>query len=118
MTKVAVFVFSDTDTNEGLGRVVNAMMTAKEFKKAGDETRLYFDGTGTKWPSILSKKDHIAHELYESVRDIAGGACLFCATAFGAKDSVQKCDVKLVNEFEQHVSVKKLVSENFQIMNF
>ena len=118
MTKVAAFVFSDTDTNEGLGRVVNAMVTIKEFKKAGDEAHLYFDGTGTKWPSVLSKKDHIAHALYESVKDTIGGACLFCATAFGAKESVQKCDVELVDEFEQHISVKKLVSEKFQIMNF
>ena len=118
MTKVAAFVFSDTDTNEGLGRVVNAMVTIKEFKKAGDEAHLYFDGVGTKWPSVLSKKDHIAHALYESVKDTIGGACLFCATAFGAKESVQKCDVELVDEFEQHISVKKLVSEKFQIMNF
>ena len=118
MTKVAVFVFADTNTNEGLGRVVNAMITVKEFKKAGDEARLYFDGTGTRWPSILSKKDHIAHALYESVKDTIAGACLFCATAFGAKETVQGCDMKLVDEFEQHISVRRLVSDKFQILNF
>ncbi len=116
--KAAVFVFADTETNEGLGRVVNAMVTVKELKQAGDDVRLYFDGTGTKWPAVLSKKDHVAHQLYESVKDKVAGACLFCASAFGARDSVQGCSVKLVDEYEQHVSVRALASGGFQIMNF
>ena len=37
MAKVAVLVLSDTDTREGLGRTVNAMIATKEFKDAGDE---------------------------------------------------------------------------------
>jgi hypothetical protein len=116
--KAAIFVFADTGTNEGLGRVVNAMITVKELRRAGDEVRLYFDGTGTRWPEELSKKDHIAHQLYESVKGSVSGACLFCATAFGAKESVQECKVRLLDEFEQHVSVKKLMSDGFHIMNF
>eukprot|EP00914_Ancora_sagittata_P003409 GHVO01007089.1.p1 GENE.GHVO01007089.1~~GHVO01007089.1.p1 ORF type:complete len:119 (-),score=7.78 GHVO01007089.1:72-428(-) len=118
MVKAAVFVFADTETNEGLGRVVNAMVTVRELKQAGDEVRLYFDGTGTRWPDVLSRKDHIAHQLYESVKDKVAGACLFCANAFGTKGSVQNCNVKLVDEFEQHVSVRALASGGFQIMNF
>ncbi len=90
----------------------------KEFKRAGDDVKLYFDGTGTKWINELSKKDHNANALYESVKDKVEGACSFCATVFGAKDSVQECKVKLVEEFEQHISLKKLLSEGFHIMNF
>ncbi len=116
--KIAMIVFADTETNEGLGRVVNAMITVKELKQAGDEVRLYFDGTGTKWLAELSRKDHIAHPLYESVKDKVSGACLFCATAFGAKNSVQDCKVELVDEFEQHISVKKLMSDGFRIISF
>lgn len=118
MVKLAVFVLADTQTDEGLGRVVNAMTAVKELRKAGDEVRLYFDGTGTRWPEVLSKKDHIAHELYESVRGDVAGACMFCATAFGAKESVRSSKVELVDEFSQHVSIKRLLSEGFQIMNF
>lgn len=116
--KVAVFVFADTVSNEALGRVVNAMTAVKELRQAGDEARLYFDGTGTRWPEALSKKDHIAHRLYESVKDNVSGACQFCATTFGAKESVIESKVKLIDEFEQHVSIKKLLSDGFQIMNF
>jgi hypothetical protein len=116
--KIAVFVLADTTTNEGLGRVVNAMIAVKELRRAGDEVRLYFDGTGTKWPDVLSNKDHIANPLYESVKSNVSGACLFCATAFGAKESVQECKVRLVDEFEQHVSIKRLLSDGFFLMNF
>lgn len=90
----------------------------KEFKQAGDEIKLYFDGTGTKWINQLSKKDHNANALYESVKDKVEGACSFCATVFGAKEAVKECKVNLVDEFEQHISVKKLLSQGFHIMNF
>jgi hypothetical protein len=40
MAKVAVLVLSDTNTREGLGRTVNAMIATKEFQDAGDEARL------------------------------------------------------------------------------
>lgn len=118
MTKVAVFVFADVVTPEGLGRVVNALEAVKQFKEARDEVKLYFDGTGTKWVHELSKKDHIANGLFETVKDKLEGACLFCATAFGAKDAVQECKVDLIEEKDQHIDVKKLVSSGFIIMNF
>jgi hypothetical protein len=116
--KIAAFVFADANTDEGLGRVVNAMVAVKELKEAGGDVRLYFDGTGTRWIGELSRKGHKANSLYESVKDRVSGACLFCATAFGAKESVHGCQVELVDEFEQHFSVKKLLLDGFQIMNF
>lgn len=118
MTKVAVFVFADVGTHEGLGRVVNALEAVKQFKEARDDVKLYFDGTGTKWIQELSKKDHIANGLFETVKDKVEGACLFCAKAFGAYDSVQQCKVDLIEEKDQHIDVKKLVSSGFMIMNF
>ncbi len=118
MTKAAVFVFSDPETDEGLGRVVNALEAVKEFKEAGYETRLYFDGTGTRWPGVISKTDHKAHGLYESVKGKTAGVCRFCATVFGAKESVEANRLKLIEEFDQHISLTKLLSEDFLIMNF
>ncbi len=116
MNKVAIFVFADTESNEGLGRVVNALETAKELKN--DDVRLYFDGTGTKWPAELAKENHIAHKLYESVTGKVAGACSFCAAAFGATESIKKARIQLVDKFDQHISIKELLSDGFQIMNF
>ena len=116
MNKLAIFVFADTESKEGLGRVVNALETAKEFKD--QDVKLYFDGTGTKWPGELAKENHIAHALYESVRGRLAGACSFCAAAFGATESVKKANVKIISEFDNHISIKKLLSDGYQILNF
>lgn len=116
--KVAIFVLADVGTYDGLGRAVNALEAAKQFKESGDNVKVYFDGAGTKWIAELSKKDHIAHGLYETVSDKIDGACLFCASAFGAKDSVKQCQVELISEKDQHVDVRKLVSDGYTILNF
>lgn len=116
--KAAVFVFADVGTHESLGRVVNALELVKQFKEAKDDVKIYFDGTGTKWIQELSKSDHIAHGLHEAVKDKVEGACLFCATAFGAKDKIKECKVQLVDEKDQHIDVRKLVADGYIIMNF
>ena len=118
MKKFAIFVFADAETKEGLGRVVNAMEMVKELDKNDHEVKLFFDGYGTGWPAKLISKDHIAHQLFESIKRNVHGACMFCATAFGTKDSLQKCNVNLIDEFDQHISIAKLVSEDYQIINF
>ena len=118
MKKFAVFVFADSETKEGLGRVVNAMETVKELNENGYETKLFFDGYGTGWPTKLESKDHIAHPLYESIKSKINGACMFCATAFGTKGSVQQCSIKLVDEYDQHISIANLVSDGHQIINY
>lgn len=118
MAKFAIFVFSDCETKDGLGRVVNAMESVKELSEAGNDVKLFFDGYGTAWPEKLASKDHLAHNLYESVRNNISGACLFCATAFNAKDGIQKCNLNLVDEYEQHISIADLVSDGYHIINF
>jgi hypothetical protein len=118
MKKFAVFVFADNETKEGLGRVVNAMEVVKELAEANHDVKLFFDGYGTAWPAKLANKDHLAHGLYESVRRNIDGACLFCATAFDTKVGVQKCGLKLVDEYDQHISIANLVSDDYQIINF
>lgn len=118
MAKYAVFVFADPETKEGLGRLVNAMEMVKELDEENHDVKLFFDGYGTGWLAKLSSKDHIAHKLFEAVEGRINGACMFCATAFGTKNGVQQCSIQLVNEYDQHVSIAKLVSNGYQIVNF
>ncbi len=118
MAKVAIIVFADTETHEGLGRVVNALEAVKEFKEAHDDVQLIFDGAGPKWIPELSKPDHKIHGLYEAVKDRIAGACEFCAGAFSVKDKVEACGVRLAGDFEGHPSFKKLVSEGYQVITF
>ncbi len=118
MDKVAIVVLADTETHEGLGRVVNTLEAVKEFKEAHEDVQLIFDGAGPKWIPELSKPDHQIHGLYEAVKDRIAGACAFCAGAFGVKDKVVACGVRLAGEFDGHPSFKTLVSQGYQIITF
>lgn len=119
MIKVAIVVLADTETHGDMGRVTNALVAAKEFREAGDDVKLIFDGAGTKWIAELSKPEHHDHELFEAAREKKHtGACSFCAGAFGAKDSVMACDVPLLDEYEGHPSFRKLIMEGYQIITF
>ena len=117
MNKVFVLVLADTETKEALGRVVNAMETAKEFKEGGDEVRLVFDGAGTRWIGELASPGHKYHGLFESVKD-RGGACSYCAGAFGVKAAVEKSGVLLLDEFDGHPSLRGAVSDGYQVISF
>jgi hypothetical protein len=118
MPKAAAVVFADTDSAEGLGRVVNAMTTVKEFKEAGDGATLIFDGAGTKWVAELSNEDHKYNELYQGVRDVVAGACSYCASAYGVKEQVERSGVELLDEYSGHPSLRQLVQDGYQVLTF
>lgn len=116
--KVAVVILADTKTEEGLGRAYNALMTAKEFRDAGDSVRVYLDGAGTRWPAELARPDHIAHALYEDVKPLVAGACGGCAAVFGATEGAQAEQVKLLDEFGAGVSYRDMLAQGYQILTF
>ncbi len=118
MEKVAVVVLADTETHADMGRVANALQTAKELKEAGDNVVIIFDGAGTKWIRELAKDGSPLNPLFNHVKDKIIGACSYCAGAFGAKEDVPSFGVALLDEYEGHPSLRKLVSEGYQIITF
>lgn len=116
--KVAIIVLADDETHEGLGRVVNAMVAAKEMVDSSDDVRLIFDGGGTVWPGQLSQHDHQAHRLWESVFPAIHGACSYCADAFDATQGVVDAGVKLLDEYKRHPSFRTLLVDGYQIITF
>jgi hypothetical protein len=117
-SKIAIFIYADTESYEGLGRVFNALVAAKELKAAGDTVAVIFDGAGTKWPAELANPAHKAHALFNEVRAQVRGACGFCATVFGAAEALPRAETRLLSEFEGHPSVRQLLGEGFQILNY
>lgn len=71
-TRVAVLVLADTETHADLGRIANALETAKEFHEANETVTVIFDGAGTKWIGELAQPDHRLHGSFESLRDVIG----------------------------------------------
>lgn len=118
MNPVAVLVLADTQTHADLGRVVNAMMVAKELKEAGDEVQIIFDGAGTQWLGELSEAGHRAHPLFEDVKDVVSGACGFCAHAFEAEEGVSRAEVPKLEEYHDHPSIRKLLASGHQVITF
>jgi uncharacterized OsmC-like protein len=69
MNKVAILVLADTESHGDLGRAVNALEVAKEYKEAGDQVALVFDGAGTRWIAEFSKSEHKRHARLLQIAD-------------------------------------------------
>lgn len=114
----AILVLAGTETKADLGRVVNALQVARELDQAGDEVTVVFDGAGTEWIPTLSDHEHNYHDLFEESKHNVAGACSYCATAYGVKEAIEGTDVELLDEFDGHPSVRKLISNGYQIVTF
>lgn len=97
MSRATIIVLSDPNGGEeALGRVFNALAAAYDFKLQQRPVQLVFQGTGTRWASVLANPEHPAHALYQAVEDIVGGASAGCATAFGARVDVEREGLPLI----------------------
>src|SRR5437773_11007288 len=108
--KAAVLVLADTETHEDRGRIRNALETAKEFKDAGDDVKLIFDGAGTKWIPEISKPDNKYNELYTALKD-RSQACKYSAASCGAQTGIQAAGVPLQHDYPGHRRLRNLVSQ-------
>lgn len=118
MNKVTIVVLAGTETHESLGRVVNALELAKELQEHDDKVTIVFDGAGTQWIPELENDEHDAHPLYEAVKENIHGACRFCAKAFGVFKEIKKTHVDLLDEYDQHPSLRNFIDEGYQVINF
>jgi hypothetical protein len=118
MAKACVVLLADTDTHEGLGRMANALTSAKEFIDAGDQAVVIFDGAGTRWVPELELEDHHYHRVYTELQDHIAGACSYCAQAAGVKDQIDSSAVKLLSDYRGPPSLHTFVSEGYQVLTF
>jgi hypothetical protein len=99
MSTATIIVLSDpAGGEEALGRVFNALAAAYDFKRNNRPVQLVFQGTGTRWPSVLTSPKHPAHALYEPVTDTVAGASAGCAAFFGAAEEVRQSSLPALND--------------------
>jgi len=121
MSKVAIVVLAASDTPEGRGRMVHALYSAREFKEAGDEVKLIFDGIGVTWLEAFARREdqftqHYG-ETFDSVKDTVLGACNFCASVrFDINDTVQSEDYALLGPEGGHHGLRDLIADGYQII--
>lgn len=118
MSKIAVVIFSDTNSTEALGKVSNAFMLASEAIEHGDDLKIIFEGAGTKWIGELENEEHKLHHLYVDLKSKITGVCQFCAQAFGVKNEIERAGVPLLTEYKSHPSLRNLVSDNYEVITF
>lgn len=118
MNKVAIVVLAGTESHESLGRVVNALELAKELQENDEEVKIIFDGAGTEWIPELENEEHDAHPLYNAVKDNIYGACRFCSKAFGVFKEVKESDIDLLDEYDQHPSLRNFINNGYQVITF
>lgn len=116
--KIGIVILADTETKEALGRVLNAFEFAKELKENDDEVRIVFDGASVKWLPEISDSEHYINPLYEVTKDKIDGACSYCASAFGVKQKLIKQEVTLLDDFDDHPSIRNLIKDGYQVVTF
>ncbi len=123
--KVTIAIFSDpkNGSEEALGRVFNGLAAAYDFKQAGDNVSVVFQGAGTRWIGELTKKDHPAHDLFEAVKDQVAGVSCGCADVFGASEDAEKSGIDLIKEnpvpgTRGLASLRKYAAEGSTILTF
>ena len=118
MNKAAIVVFADIETHGELGRIVNALSTADEFREHGDDVTIIFDGAGVRWAAELSKPEHGLHQTFERLRDRVAGACHYCAGAFEVRDELVRSDFPLLREHKGHPSIRSYVADGYEVITF
>lgn len=123
--KAAIVVLSDpkSGTEEALGRVFNALASAYDFKHNGDDVTVLFQGAGSRWIGELTKADHPAHDLFETVKDTVAGVSCGCADVFGVREEVVKSGFELIREnlvpgTTGLPSLQKLTKDGYTILTF
>ncbi len=123
--KTAIVILSDpkNGSEEALGRVFNGLAAAFDFKQAGDEVSILFQGAGTRWVGELTQKDHPAHELFEAVKDQVAGVSCGCADVFGGSEEAVKSGFDLIKNnpvpgTSGLPSLRNLLSEKSTILTF
>lgn len=117
MANAAVVLLAGTETHADMARAANALETANEFKQAGGQVAVIFDGAATAWVPELAKGDHPLHPLFQTVRDQAG-VCQYCANAFDVRAGVEAAGVPLLAEHDRHPSLLKYVEQGHEVITF
>lgn len=118
MAKAAVIIFSELDTHQNMARVVNALEVAREFKEAGDDVQIIFDGGGTVAAVEVADPAHRLHGRYTVVEDKVAGICRYCARAFEVYEKAETLGLPMLAEYRQHPSLRARVADGYQVLIF
>jgi intracellular sulfur oxidation DsrE/DsrF family protein len=86
-SKIAVVIYEPIGSDTS--RVYRGLKTALEFKDAGDDIVVVFDGSGVESLAAISDPKHKMNPLAVALHDNIRGACAFCVASHGVTDAVE-----------------------------
>ncbi|MEV8251983.1 sulfur reduction protein DsrE [Microbacterium sp. NPDC076768] len=114
--KIAVVIYEST--NSGDARAYRGLKTAIEFQEAGDDVVVVFDGSGVETLAAISDPTNPMHPLAEKLRSNILGACSYCAKAHKSAAAIQAAGWTLLTDNNGEASIRNLVQDGRQILNF
>lgn len=114
--KIAVVIYEPASGDTS--RIYRGLKTAAEFVKAGDDVAVVFDGSGVEALAALSDASNPLHGLLTSLKDDVRGACAYCSTGHKVKDQLVAGGWPLLDQAAGEASIRDLVNEGRQILNY
>ena len=98
--KTAILILSDpkSGTEEANGRLFNALAVAHDLIQRKHDVRIIFQGTGTRWAALLTRKDHPFNGLFESVRGAVAGVSCAYSEVFGSRQETEASGATLLTD--------------------
>lgn len=100
MKNTAIIILSDPKNGgeEALGRLFNGLAAAYDIKQAGGTVSILFQGTGSRWPHLITQEQHPAHAIYEALKEDIVGVSSGCADVFAAAEEAVANGFELIKE--------------------
>ncbi|GAA1210307.1 sulfur reduction protein DsrE [Rhodoglobus aureus] len=114
--KIAVVILETLENNSA--RVYRGLKTALEFKAAGDDVIVMFDGSGVETLAKIADPSHAMNGLVTALDDTIVGACEFCAKSHKVFAPIRDAGFPLLSDNGGEASVRKLVVDGYQVMNY
>ncbi len=114
--KVAVVIYEPI-SGDG-SRVYRGLRTALELHEAGDDIVLLFDGSGVESLAAISDANNPMHPILEALSAHVQGACSFCSKSYKVADTIKEHGWTLLTDYKGEASVRKLLADGYQVINF
>ena len=115
--ELTIVLLADRESHADMGRMANALETAREALEAGAEVEVVFDGAGTRWVGALAEPGHKHHRLFRELKPYLR-ACDYCARAFGVLEEVERAGVERVSEHRGHPSLFARLRRGAHVLTF
>lgn len=114
--KVAVVIYEPIGSD--MSRAYRGLKTALEFKKAGDDVVVLFDGSGVETLAAVSEPTSPLNPLITALADNVLGACSFCAKSHKVADTIRAAGWSLRTDDGEEASIRDLVIQGRTIISF